>query len=1575
MKKTFLRFVSTALAVIMLFGCVNVGVFAADTAEKQNTVTLTTQMPSVTTQEKDGVDAGVSVKAITRNKTLASIIAGSKIDLTAQEKAVLNAVALKSEALTYTEPGLTADEFVTMDITDVANTYTVSASAIDSGLANKWMPVGGRAVCEGGTVAFALVDGNGTFTAEKIDHVEIDYELVVSEISAETATTVANLPATLAAEAVAQKEILDFYAADGRYAQLVDFATYIPLLNVFKASFNEASQASIDKLVGECIYKDADGEHLYFADYIEQYRAKGLAFYYAEGNYEKFKTQLDELKDALNVLCADPKFDQIFEAVAGLKPELAGKQDRIREIRDDLNENPLVPVNTSIDRASAYLSVLAAAVENAIGNSAEHAVSEVVLAKTVSVVAPDKTTLNITVSVTNKDSEIIDTISASMTFDINTLVDEVVAAKIAEMIATMEAELGIDSEAYTCTSVEDDIPVAGDVIASKLAVSLVWSPMSYVIVVAGNEQVLYADGSGLSIILPGTGTPDERYVYTIGDDEISVGAENKEYTFADIASLKALCGVEGKLVVSRRTFNAAREKILAFVDAMNKAMASEATVNVGGKKVPVIAFIPVEDETGAISIVLRVTPYLQGVDYQQLVLNVMNVLLQGENPYSTLAINGENLFAGKRLYMQTVIDTVLSDGFGLDAICDMINAKGQIADITTTDAAFANVNVIATAYPIAMTNELGGKLIAAELKADTNTYPFYITFEDYGQMSARLIEVENLIAQIKEYVAITAENGVLNIEFTVPANYTAYYYAEALAFGQADLSDIENMELEEALNFITSIIKPLVADEEFTLEVLKNTLAKAGKGSGALNKISATDFARVRKVLNHLFTEGVVESEAFGNYYGATASYKIREILKTRFKVDEIFLDAIVEAGAESNGISFSFTITDSTAEAHDFDALVIDPSAGGMEMLKVTADLASVLKNAKANTVVVLLKDVTLSSDVVIPARTFINLNGYTITGNMTATGSVRITNSSLTACGGVNGDLSGNFVITGGDYTDDVSAMIKTGYVIDDGCVENAFFSISENEEGDVIVALNPAFLNADNIPTAKADLQELLVDVAFDLALNSFTAPAVAIADENAENLDDAHLLYSIELGDVLSYIKASKEEIAADLIDMVCLDEISALANEILAALADFATAADRIENDEAIIAYSILSAKWDASPEIVGGANKYITLNLAPSDEIENIRALEIRLDPDATDAEKDKVVALFKSLANTVTFNDIEVNINSIDFVGTKPVVNMTGVADVTVDLSEDARYAALIVAAAAYVSADKRDAFVDAINDYFDGSIEALVAALDSMTSAEAIAALNAISATTCEEMLAEIGVEANSLVELETVYADLLNVAGKVVGALGVKGGKTTLANYKEDGSMASYVFARENVKGFDVAFALIVLTEETPVKAEISTPAIDTTNENIVAGALVKDGVVYIDANYAGISAEQLLDLVSVETKHVSSLEMSIVKGANAKSSELVCTGDILKFSANDGDLVVRYMIVVLGDTNCNGKTDAGDAVRMAGHYVGKDIMDAYACLASDINDNKELDAGDAVKVTGKFIYWNNYTSVLD
>ena len=461
-KKTFLRFVSAALAAMMLFGCINVGIFAAD---EQNTVTTNTA-PSVTTQED--VNAP-SAKAVV-NKTIASIIAGSKTELTAQEKAVLNALALKSESFSYTEIGLGADEYVEMAITDVANTYTVKAQNIDSGLASKWVPVGGRAVCEGGSVAFTLTDGEGTFTAEDMINVEIDYELVIGEISAETASFIASLPNTLATEAASQKEVLDYFAKDNVYNALLSFADYLPLFDLIKGSFAADTKAAIDELMQKGIYETADGKNLYFAEYLSEYRAKGLAYYYAEGTYDNFSAQLKLLKNMLNLLCADSAFDDAFEVVAQFKPEYADKKDSIINLKNMLNEKELVPVNANIDQASAYLPALAKAVESAIGNTAEHTVSNVTVSKTVKASAPDKTNVSITVSVVTKDGQVIDTLSEVVTYKIGTVLTADDAMDLEDLIADMEADLGIDTDNYVCTFSGDKLPVEGTEIASKLAV-------------------------------------------------------------------------------------------------------------------------------------------------------------------------------------------------------------------------------------------------------------------------------------------------------------------------------------------------------------------------------------------------------------------------------------------------------------------------------------------------------------------------------------------------------------------------------------------------------------------------------------------------------------------------------------------------------------------------------------------------------------------------------------------------------------------------------------------------------------------------------------------------------------------------------------------------------------------------------------------------------------------------------------------------------------------------------------------------------------------------------------------------
>ena len=1554
MKKTFLRFVSAALAAMMLFGCINVGIFAAD---EQNTVTTNTA-PSVTTQED--VNAP-SVKAVV-NKTIASIIAGSNIGFNAAEKAVLNALALKSEKLAYTDIALGAEENVKVELTETAYTYSVTAEEIASGLANKWVPVGGRAVCAGGTVDFTLTDGKGIVTAEKLDHVEIDYELVISEINADTAAFFANLPCVLADEAKAQKGILDYYAQDGVYTNLENFATYIPLINIFKTSFGAEAQAAIDKLMNDCIYEDGDGKHLYFADYIGDYKTKGLAYYYAEGNYENIKTQLEALRDALNVLCADPKFGEIFTAAEAIMPDLAGKQQKILDLKKDLNEKPLVPVNANIDRASAYLPALATAVEAAIGVATEKTVSGVTLEKVVAAIADDKTTVSIVVSVVDRDGEVIDTLTEKLTYEIGMVLTADDAQDLKDIIFDMEAELGIDTENYACDADGDALPEEGDAIAAALVVSYVWAPISYTIVIDGVEnQVLYGDGSDLTIVLPGSGDIATKYIYTIGDVEIPVGVESKKYTFSDISVLKELC-TDGQYLVKRTAINAAREDILKFVDAMNEAMASKASVVVNGVKVPVITFIPVEDAGGDISIVLRVTPYLQGVDYQGLILDVMKVLTIDGNPFGTLKINGNNIYDGK-VYIQTVIDTLLSDNFGFDAICNMIDANGDIADITTTVSELANAKAIDTEFDIAFTDKLGGKLIAATLQADGFTFPLYVTFEDYDQMAGTLKSVDEALSMVKNYINITCANGVLGVDLVMPASFSAYYFAELLVMDQAELENIENMEFEEALAFMMSIIKPLVADEDFTLETIANTAGKAGINLDLTQYVTEARFATIRKALNYLFTKGELESEAAGNVYSATVSYQIRDILVNRFNIDELFLALVAEADADSKGISLSFSISDNTIATHNFDAIVLDPNARDLSILTTTKDLAETLKNAAANTVVVLLHDVELSSDVVIPNRVFINLNGYTITGNMTTSAAVRITNSNFAQCGGVNGELSGNFVITGGDYTADVTAMVKKGYEVVDGCVENAIYTTTKDEAGNITIAIKGDFLNLDNAPTAMDALKDFAVDVAFDIALNMFTTASMTVNGNN---------IYAVELNNILGMLDDSTKELASAALGCFSFEGITEIANTLLEDLFDFGAMQDAL-NGGAIATYEVATQGWNIVPAIAGDSEKYITLNIVPAEEIKTA-TISIVFD-EMTDDEYNALYELFGGLNNTtdisawIDFGGISYN-NGLS-------VDLTGGLTVELDFSDDYRYAALVLASVAYATeGETRENYIAALDAFLEeGDMPALVEALDAVTFAQFIAAFKALAATECADMLAAIGVEKDEIVLLEAVYADLLNVAGKVVARLGINGNAAALGSYKVADTMAEYVFTRENVKGFAIDFSVVIVDEDTALEPEIlGLELLADRDTNLIKAGFVDNEqyFVYLDAHYAGITLDQFYKAFGVNAKYAESIGMDI-----SSNKELVCNGDLLVVDAKNaaGEKVKKtYVIIILGDTNCNGRADAGDAVAMAAHHVGKQELDPTSWLAFDLNRNNKQEAGDAVKVVGKYVNWNNYVSAV-
>ena len=129
--------------------------------------------------------------------------------------------------------------------------------------------------------------------------------------------------------------------------------------------------------------------------------------------------------------------------------------------------------------------------------------------------------------------------------------------------------------------------------------------------------------------------------------------------------------------------------------------------------------------------------------------------------------------------------------------------------------------------------------------------------------------------------------------------------------------------------------------------------------------------------------------------------------------------------------------------------------------------------------------------------------------------------------------------------------------------------------------------------------------------------------------------------------------------------------------------------------------------------------------------------------------------------------------------------------------------------------------------------------------------------------------------------------------------------------------------------------------------------------------------------GITEAQLKSCVSASAINASQVTYSINGVVNGR----VVNGATLRIVAsnpatNVTDIKV-YTIIIMGDTNCNGVTDSGDAVLMMKAYLNGTPLTGVVGIAADMNQNGELDSGDAVKNATKYTYlWANgeYQSAL-
>lgn len=142
------------------------------------------------------------------------------------------------------------------------------------------------------------------------------------------------------------------------------------------------------------------------------------------------------------------------------------------------------------------------------------------------------------------------------------------------------------------------------------------------------------------------------------------------------------------------------------------------------------------------------------------------------------------------------------------------------------------------------------------------------------------------------------------------------------------------------------------------------------------------------------------------------------------------------------------------------------------------------------------------------------------------------------------------------------------------------------------------------------------------------------------------------------------------------------------------------------------------------------------------------------------------------------------------------------------------------------------------------------------------------------------------------------------------------------------------------------------------------IDLTNDTLV-----------VDTQIAGLTVAEFKQLLKLQAENADVIDIEI---AGLSDSDLVANGSKLKATARrngtDEVDVVEYDVIVLGDLNCNGRIESGDAVKISQMLVGEIEFNEVQKLAADTNCNGRTDIGDATIIASKLVDWDNYQSML-
>ena len=706
--------------------------------------------------------------------------------------------------------------------------------------------------------------------------------------------------------------------------------------------------------------------------------------------------------------------------------------------------------------------------------------------------------------------------------------------------------------------------------------------------------------------------------------------------------------------------------------------------------------------------------------------------------YGYIGLDGRGfLYANEKgnteISLQTVYDAVLhDDGFSHETLIELQDGEGVLTMSTV---------------------QLGDS--ADALEQDLN-FMIYLT-----SASEQLKSVGRAMEQMEGDLTFRANNGVLDVHIDLREQVYQGLLSGMLLTGRVEQADLNAPSGSAAVAFLLQCMDQMVADETVTMTTYENTLALLGW---------ETDMAGDQLYYEYIagiLRNAVVTEQADG--------CRMLQTIDVKTGLDEAagdtsmapVLGTIKEYNTEGILVDMYLTM-----ELRDcYEAMILDAENG----MYYTRNLARELDLVSEGATVVLLCNVT--ADLILPDGAVLDLNGYTLSGNVTASGALAIVDSTVDTLsrGKVSGALSGEITVWGGSFAADVTAMLAEGRIQQSGIVRSEYYTVRQEADGSVTYEID------FDKPFRSGDLA---VDIALDMLLDGMSTAKLAAED---------HVLYDLVRYAMLTKgQRSSGADLSLSILDALQSAGMGELVARIAEALANYEAAA----GGKALGTVGLTKTPWEMEIRHIAEGD-YLDFNLITSDRTAQVQAHMVM---DGGQAQYLK--ELFPDTR-------LELSFSSTGADG----LQAAGKATWNVDLTARKEYAAILGVILGYAHESIRPQIASAINR---ADTQALKNIFNSLTVEQLLQALRAMNPNVDFAAMAKtVGITADisAAAKAEAAVHSRLCGMGLQLASWEVTGGSAKLGSFESKAGDGSYV-----ITGLKISSGTVHTLGMTPVEAAV-------------------------------------------------------------------------------------------------------------------------------------------------------------